>query len=132
MSKLHFGKMDKKWKAWWLAALRGTQYTVDGIQYPVCGSQYTQNHRYKRTSTHLRTELRRFSVLGVLGDGINPTGWELYGSKWRMMGFADPKTLPNIISEQAKLSLTTQHFLCSMNDGIVTFKQAADWIERNL
>lgn len=128
--KVEYPKMDPKWKAKWVEALRSGEYKQG-------------RHSLKDT---LDPKGPKYCCLGVLCDIHTSVKWSKHdpmravirtrrqSNEW---GFSsDTGKLPTVLREKVGISKEAQNKLVSMNDQFGSshknFKGIADWIEKNL
>lgn len=123
-------KMDPELKARWLTALRSGQY--------------------KQGQGKLRSGDECFCCLGVLGDVLDPKGWQPFKDYWAYgdEGLADETELVSEVRKRIGLPFDAMKRCMEMNDGVTkwdpdlevtremsspkSFAEIADWIEANL
>jgi hypothetical protein len=89
--------------------------------------------RYKQGMRALCTVDERWNPFGVLADACFEFEWELDGHEEVWLCHLSSSLLPAWLLAEAGLSLRDERIVVSMNDiQGKSFKQIADWVEKNL
>ena len=91
-----------------------------------------RSENYEQDTGSLRTKGDLFCCLGVLCDIVDRSGWHSAMESWRYAWDGDTALLPERVHVVSGLSHVEAEILMGMNDNRASFKEIADYIEKNL
>lgn len=135
-----FKKIDPKFKAKWLAALRGKRKTKAGNKYEQCDGRLKSPYRdafcclgvaqdlLMRSREVPSIDWKKFAPVATVSPGRNQVRW----TKDESTTLAGAGYPTREAVEAIGLSAKAAAHLADMNDAGDSFEEIADWIEANL